>query len=144
MTRNLYFAHPINVYDTELEKQILATLGESFPSWNVVNPNHPDHDAGYQRYAAKEGGRGMDYFFEDVLPEQDGVICMPFTDGMIGKGVFEETERILQRTQNAWLMSPDGIYQKIHELDSALCLSVDETRARVYLDRATRTLKPYC
>ena len=85
----------------------------------------------------------MDYFFDKVLPCQDGVIFLGFPDGKIGKGVYEEAERILARTGIAWELTIDGLVLKISRMNPELCLSVDETRARVYLNRQKRVMRPY-
>ena len=48
MRPTLYFAHPVNVYGTELESNLLARIVGEFPGYDIVNPNAPQHLAGYK------------------------------------------------------------------------------------------------
>ena len=48
-TKRLYFAHPINLYGTDLESEIISDLSGVFPKWEIVNPGEPKHEAGYRR-----------------------------------------------------------------------------------------------
>lgn len=138
--KKLYFAHPINVYGTELQRSLLGALAEAFPSWTVENPDQPHHQAGYERYA-REKGRGMLYYFEEVVPKMKGVAYLPFRDGMIGKGVYGEAERILEATGRCWEISPEGLIVPVDRLSPVRCLTVEATRERIR--RPDGTTRPY-
>lgn len=141
-SKRLYFAHPINLYGTDFERECLDALAKAFPGWIIVNPGASEHDEGYRRYI-KVGRRGMDYFFTELLPSQHGVVFLGFPDRKIGTGVFEEAQRILARTGKAWEITPDGLIVPVARIDPRRCLTVDETRHRVYLNRAKHIMRPY-
>lgn len=129
--KRLYFGHPINVYDTDLERALLLRIAVGFPDWEVENPNQKKHDEGYARYK-RETGRPMDYYALEVLPACDGGVFLPFRDGAWGAGVFKEMEVIAGRGCPIWEIRWDGT---LLTLDLAVArsrvLSVEETRARV-------------
>jgi hypothetical protein len=136
----LYFGHPINVYGTPLQEDLLAAIAEAFPDWEIVNPGEPEHEAAYQRYVA-EGKRGMQYFFEEVLPSCDGGVFLPFADGAWGKGVFGEAEVIARQGGPLWKIFPDGRVEPASIGGFGRVLSVEETRERIRLPSGER--RPY-
>ena len=129
MQKVLYFGHPINVYDTDLERSLLHRIGLGFPGWYVENPNQKKHDEGYARYK-RETGRPMDYYTIEVLPKCHGGVFLPFRDGTWGAGVFKEMEAIAGRGCPIWQISWDG-HILAARLDTAYVLSVEQTRARI-------------
>ncbi len=135
----LYFGHPINVYGTELEKELIETIARSFPGWQIENPNQKHHEESYQRYA-DSGGRGMDYYFREVLPKCHGGIFLPFRDGKYGAGVFGEAEFLQKQGCRIWQITDTGYISRL-ELSASLALSVYETRSRIRTP--SRELKPY-
>lgn len=132
MTR-LYFGHPVNVYGTELELKLLNIIRREFRDWEVENPNQECHQAGYQDWK-KRTGRGLDYYFQEVLPKCDGGIFLPFQDGKWGKGVFGECEFLRHNAKPTWEITHNGVISLIifWETVKKRVLSVEETRARVY------------
>jgi hypothetical protein len=130
----LYFAHPINVYDTELERALLECLAQRFPGYEIINPNAPEHAAGYQ-------AKGMAYFLEDILPKCDECVLLAFRDGMIGKGVYAEAEQLHAICCPVWEILPDGLTFKTWAPNPARRLSVEDTRERIR--NPDRTPKPY-
>ncbi|MEK7545601.1 MAG: hypothetical protein AAB554_00820 [Patescibacteria group bacterium] len=145
-TKRLYFGHPVNVYGTPFQKLLLSVIGPAFPSWEIVNPDAPEHSAAYEAYAKTRvdgDGKptGMGYFFEVILPTCQGGVFLPFRDGMFGKGVFGEAEWLLTRKFPIWEISSIGVILPIQRLDAARRLSRDETRARIR--HADGTTKPY-
>lgn len=130
----LYFAHPVNVYDTELERFLLARLTERFPQHRLLNPNMPMHAAGYQ-------AKGMRYFLEDILPECEACALLAFPDGKIGKGVYTEAAQLHDEGRPVWEILPDGAVAPWTP-DPTRQLTVEETRARVRLPDG-KTLRPY-
>lgn len=129
----LYFAHPINVYGTDLEAALLERIAERYPDHEIVNPNAPEHDAGYK-------AKGMAYFLEDILPKCDECVLLAFRDGKIGKGVYAEAEALHAIGNPVWEILSSGDFFTWAPNPSR-CLTVDDTRARIrHLDRTT---KPY-
>ncbi|MBI2023691.1 hypothetical protein HYT01_03990 [Candidatus Giovannonibacteria bacterium] len=144
----LYFAHAVNLYGTPLETHIQILLRHRFQGeYDIENPNQPNHQKGY----TEQGG--MDYFFNEVLPQMDACVAMPFFDGMWGKGVAGEAKWFLERGKPVWVLDPPEILtknpavpvffslrklrpeeiQKITTDDPTLVLSREETRLRTWL-----------
>lgn len=130
----LYFAHPVNVYDTDLERFLLARIAERFPDYRILNPNAPEHAAGY---AAK----GMAYFLDDVLPTCQACVLLAFRDGLIGKGVYDEACLIHGKGGPVSEILPGGALLSWSP-DPSRRLTVDETRARIRLPDG-KTPRPY-
>ncbi len=76
----IYYAHPLSLFNTPTEKRDVKTL-ESL-GLEVVNPNHPDHQAGYEQH-------GMEYF-RAIVAGCDAVAFRAFPEGSIGAGVHKE------------------------------------------------------
>lgn len=125
----MYFGHPINVYDTELETVLLNLISETFPAWQIENPNQKKHSEGYKRYV-ETTGKGMDYYFCEVLPICHAGIFLPFRDGKYGKGVFGEAKMISDMGCPVWQIDAEGHLSKL-DLNAAQVLSVEETRQRI-------------
>lgn len=130
----LYFAHPVNTYDTELERVLLARIHERFPGCHILNPNGPEHAAGYE-------AKKMRYFFEDILPRCGLCVLLAFSDGKIGKGVYGEAEQMHAAACPTWEILPDGAFLAWSP-DPARMLTVEETRARIRLPDG-KTIRPY-
>lgn len=77
---NVYYAHPISIYDTHQELRDIALLNAL--GFDVVNPNQAEHDAGYKSY-------GMAYF-TGIVCECDALAFRAFPDGSIPAGVLNE------------------------------------------------------
>ena len=125
MKPQLYFAHPINSYDTELERILLAQIRERFTGYEILNPNAPEHFAGYR-------AEGMAYFLRRVLPSCEAGALLAFRDRMIGTGVFAEALKLFV----SWPRRP--VWEINLEIpwtfwipDSIRCLTVEETRKRI-------------
>ena len=92
-----YFAHAVNIYGTPLETSAVRLIADylGIRPEDVENPNQPHHQVGYTEYAkrpkaADVNHKGMNYFYDEVLPLCDGCIAMPFLDGRMGIGVAGE------------------------------------------------------
>lgn len=119
-TLSPYFAHPVTVYDDEatkanpairtIEKSCVDLIAHNFSiprlysdstKTGVANPNEPGHQEGYKKWAADRASAGdtkhsgMQYFYQEVLPELDSIVCLPFLDGRMGLGVAGEAQRQL-------------------------------------------------
>ena len=139
MKPKIYFAHPISFYDVPREVELIKAIEKRFPSFQVENPNQPQHQAGYERYTKMPGKRGMDYFFEEVLPAMAAGVFLTFEDGKFGAGVVGEAEFLTHRGKPIYEIDIEG---KIIEmlLNPSRNLSIDETRARVY-DKDKKIIK---
>lgn len=136
MKKRVYFGHPINTYNTELEKFLLQKISEAFQGWEIENPNQPHHQEGYQ-YWKETTGNGMDYFYKEVLPYCQAGIFLPFRDGKWGAGVFGEAKFIekarlpLDCIWRIWRITTDGAITLIENIKSVPVLSIEETRQRI-------------
>lgn len=130
--KKLYFGHPINVYDTELETKLCEEISKIFHhlGWDIENPNKQKHQDGYQLWL-KTKGNGMKYYFEEVLPACHGGIFLPFRDGAWGKGVFGEAEFLFSLGHPIWRITHDFTITKLDDLSKVRVLSVEETRLRI-------------
>jgi len=135
MRRKLYFAHPINTYNSDLEEYLVEIVQEYFAAWEIENPNQQKHQDGYKKFR-EEKGNGMRYFTEEVLPECRGIIALPFRDGKWGAGVAKEVLYFLENKLSAWQISLKGQLVVVvdllpEDLGEDMILSVEETRARL-------------
>lgn len=136
----IYFGHPINTYDTELEVELMVILVDTFPSWKIENPNQEHHQEGYQRWK-KEHGNGMDYYYKEVLPWCNAGIFLPFRDGSWGAGVFGEAEFLAKLGLPIFQITHDGLITRINNLIDVPVLSIEETRLRIRT--ASGEIAPY-
>ncbi len=126
----IYFGHPIDIYNTEKEKDLIEDIKKGFPEYVVENPNQPHHAEGYKIWKEKTG-YGMDYFFKEVLPKMEAGIFLPFEDGKWGAGVYGEAEFLYERGKPIYEIDLEGRIKEM-DLDMSRVLSIEETRARVY------------
>lgn len=126
-----YFAHPTSMYNTPVEKAIEERFRERFPDVEVENPNQPHHSEGYQR-------EGMAYFV-DLCDRQDGVFFAPHSNGSLGAGVVKEVQSFLDREAPVYRFNPvSGEFETVEDLSTFSTLSVDDTRALLKEERATK------
>lgn len=124
MKMEVYFGHPINTYNTELESKLLKKIEEYFsPDWEIENPNQKHHQEGYKKH-------GMGYYLEKVLSKCKAGIFLPFRDGKWGAGVFKEAERLSELNCPIFMINPAGFIQKI-DIKNAKVLTIEETRVRI-------------
>ncbi len=129
MQLRMYFGHPVNAYDTELEQRLVRKIAEAFPMWEIENPNQPKHQERYDQYKIATGN-GMTYFTEEVLPSCRGGIFLPFRDGKWGAGVFKEAQYYSDRNFPIWSINAEGFVGQL-VLANIHPLSIEETRARI-------------
>lgn len=126
----VYFGHPVNVYNTDLEISLLKRISSMFPSLEIENPNQEIHEKGYQEYKRKTG-EGMKYFMLEVLPSCRMGIFLPFRDGKWGAGVFKEAQRLEEMGMSVFEISAEGDFKVMNMGEINRVLSVEETRARI-------------
>lgn len=129
MEKRLYFGHPVNSYNTELEGQLLRRIADFLHDWEIENPNQPHHQEGYKHWKEKTG-KGMDYFVKEVLPSCQGGIFLTFRDGAWGAGVYMEAEFYAKQGQPVWSITHNGCIVKV-DLSTIQPLTIEETRARI-------------
>lgn len=136
--QSIYFGHPVNFYmgskfnvHGDKEEQLIKIIESAFPKFTIYNPNQKCNQENYKLWKQKYGN-GMKYFFEVVLPERDAGIFLPFEDGMWGKGVFGEAEFLYNQGKPIWEIDLKGRIKSIEKSNFSKCLSVEETRERIY------------
>lgn len=131
----LYFGHPVNTYNTELERALLKEINEKFRSVDIENPNQPHHQENYRRWK-EEFGNGMNYYYQRVLPNCWGGIFLPFRNGDWGAGVYGEAEFFFKLKCLIWKIEDTGEnfeITPITRLNLEKKLSIEETRVRTKL-----------
>lgn len=129
MSKRLYFGHPINIYNTKLEDQLLRQISEAFPDWEIENPNQKYHQEGYQHWE-ETTSNGMDYFMNEVLPNCHGGVFLPFRDGAWGAGVFKEAKFCAEHEYAIWKINIDGTIANLNLL-TIQPLTIKETISRI-------------
>lgn len=126
----IYFGHPISFYNTPIESFLIGKINSAFPDSELINPGLPIHGENYLKWK-KETGNGMNYFFREVLPSCSEGIFLPFEDGKFGAGVFGEAKFLSGLNKFVFEIDFDG---KIlpWRFEESRCLSIEETRKRVY------------
>ena len=130
MSNKIYFGHPINTYDTELENHLLQRISEVFPLLFIENPNEEYHQEGYQ-FWKRLSGNGMNYYYKEILPTCNAGIFLPFRDGKWGAGVFAEAEFLHNKGCPIFQIDMKGMVTKIDDLSAVEVLSIEETRKRI-------------
>jgi len=128
--KQIYFGHPISVYNTPKESELIQAIQKQFPGWHIENPNQPHHSEGYQTWK-KNFGNGMSYYYQEVLPKMHAGVFLPFLDRMWGAGVFNEAEFLFNQDKPIYEINYLGEISPV-TLDEAKKLSIEETRKRVY------------
>ena len=83
----VYYAHGVNLYNTNQEDRDLETLEDM--GLDVENPNQQHHQDGYTE-------KGMVYFMEDILPHMSACAFRSYPDGSIPAGVAKELTYFLE------------------------------------------------
>lgn len=127
----IYFAHPINTYNTELEKKLIVKIEQMFPSCFIENPNQEKHRKGYQKWKERTGN-GMAYYFAEVLPFCNFGIYLPFRDGEWGAGVAGEAKFFVSRRGIPLVLTANANANiQLVFFKNIRILSVEETRERI-------------
>ena len=109
--RKIYFAHPLNVYDTPLEAAIEILIYEALPEYEIESPNKLHHQRGYEEWKKStavnpDKHNAMAYFYEVVMPQCAGCVSMPFLDRRMGFGVNGETKKTIEHGEPVWFIAP--------------------------------------
>lgn len=160
----LYFAHPVNVFGTELKTHhLIPFLQRAFKTWEIEDPDQPHHQQGYKDWKARLEGNpqkhgGMSYYYDVVLPACRGCVAMPFLDCKLGAGVAGEAKFFAQYNHPVFLLQYSERYstwrasnftsrERMWLLDRnpLFVLSIEETRARTWLspEEYNKVKRPY-
>lgn len=127
----LYFGHPIPM-DSGLEDKLLDAIEDTFPDYEIENPSDQKHKDSYFAWRdEKDGVTGMDYYFQEVLPDCDAGVFLPFEDETYGAGTAEEMEVLANNGTPVYGIDRSGDIQEI-TVDEITALSIEETRDRLY------------
>lgn len=130
--QRLYFGHPVNTYGTPLEDEILRLISARFPEWETVNPNLPEHQAGYLAAKKSPSGDGMFYFTETVVPRCQAGVILPFRDGRWGAGLYREACVLWGLSLPVYVIGMRGdIHGPVTARYVTQPLTVEETRQRL-------------
>lgn len=107
----LYFAHPVNSYDTPLETAVEKLITELLPGYSIESPNQPHHQEAYEKWQTETAENrdvhsAMQYFFKVVQPTCVGSVALPFLDGKMGLGVAGEVVRDADDGKPTWFINP--------------------------------------
>lgn len=110
MNKPVYFAHPVNSYDTSLESAV-EQLAVLVIGCDIESPNKPHHQEAYKRWKertkkSRDVHNAMSYFFKVVQPGCDGCVALPFLDGKMGLGVAGEVMKADESGQLTWYVEP--------------------------------------
>jgi hypothetical protein len=125
MTR-LYFAHPVSDFGTEFEAQVVAALTAA--GYEVVNPNSPEHQAGYAE-------RGFKYT-KEVRAGCDAVAFLRFPSLFLGSGVAAEVADFRKRELPVFEINPFNLTLIPHEGVPLKVLDPQFTREETALMKA--------
>ena len=107
----IYFAHPLNVYDTPLEAAMEILIREALPEYEIESPSKPHHQKGYEEWKERtalnrDKHNAMAYFYEVIMPQCFGCVSLPFLDLRMGLGVNGETKNTIERGEPAYFIAP--------------------------------------
>lgn len=151
--KKVYFAHPVNIYGQPLEQALESLIANALTEGDrerIENPNQPKHQVGYDNYArrareSQTGHKGMNYFYDEVLPGCDGCVAVPFLDNKFGLGVAGEMQWFLRNNKPVWCfwntlgifeLSPDPVLPYFERFilanDPRFVVPHEETRLRTW------------
>jgi hypothetical protein len=141
--RLFYFPHPITLYRSRLEQDIIAVLQDEV---DIVNPSSDEVQDGFEAYMATKPDGGPMPYFVDLCKPCHGAMLLSFPDDVvaegvpqlpnrIGSGVVTEVEAFWNREKpgTVWYIqvNPDGTWERkvITNWDGLYPMSYEETKA---------------
>jgi hypothetical protein len=128
----VYFAHPINTYNTKYESLSIDMIKDKFPNSTIINPGEQSYQDSFKEYVNNDPEEYMGYF-KDLVNTCSVIVYLPFNDGKIGAGVRYEIFHLHKRFDEIYEINPnDYSIRKVSMLyvdDNTL--SIDETRQRI-------------
>jgi hypothetical protein len=130
----IYFAHPINTYNSDLERKCLSLIKEKFPNDDIINPSDKEVIDMFDIYKTTYPNNYMQYF-ANLVWECDKIVILPFSDGMIGAGVWFEAHEHFKQFRNLHMYCVNPFNNSIGEITIDVIdsrkLSIEETRKRI-------------
>lgn len=144
--RRIYFAHPINTHDTDLEHELIQAIYEHFESNIViVNPSDLIHqvmvmDIKASHNNTRVASKKVREYFLHLAATCQGGIGLPFYDGAIDADVYAALQCIEKNHHTIWLITHQGNIAIACDLSTHNRLSIVKTRERLYnADRSHRS-----
>lgn len=116
---NVYFGHPVDIYDTEKEAELEQAIDNEFDGY-VVNPSRNHYQQCYDEF-------GIDYFLDHVLQNIDVGVFHPFDDGTYGAGQAAEIAELIDRYKPVYEIDDSGAIDEL-----VIPLPVRETREKLH------------
>lgn len=128
----IYFAHPVNIYNTDIEKKCIELINQKFKNCIIINPGDDYYQNDFKGYREKNPENYMIYF-KNLVEGCSIIVYLPFRDGMIGAGVWYEIHQLSNFVDSIYeinLIDNDINNVSIDYVDQHK-LSIDETRIRI-------------
>ena len=129
--KKIYFAHPIVLYGTNKEKEIIKLIEKEFPKslFEILNPgNYKNEFQEWKKNNSKE--HFMNYFLE-LVDMCDILVLHPFEDGDIGAGIGLELEQALFHNLPSYIIDSDTYeFTKITSMRDIKVMSIKETKEK--------------
>lgn len=128
----IYFAHPINTYNTEYEIMSIKSIKDKFPNSIILNPGEQQYQDGFKDYISNDPKEYMGYF-RDLVNTCSVIVYLPFRDMKIGAGVRYEIYHLHQRFNNIYEINPKNFSIRKVNMNhvNTNTLTIDETRRRI-------------
>lgn len=121
----IYFAHPMNTYNSAIEIRIEKLILKNFPNSVIENPNQPHHQLNCKK-------TGMGYFCDIVKNIIDITVILPFSDGSIGAGIYKEGIESFNKEIPVYIVDLNSFtLKKINDFNNYKILSIEKTRERL-------------
>ena len=131
----IYFARPINTYNTKYESLSIGTIKDKFPNSIIINPGEQSHQESFKGYVSNNPEEYMGYF-KDLVNTCSIIVYLPFIDGKIGAGVRYEIFHLHKRFNEIYEINPNDF--SIRKVSMGYVdnntLSIHETRQRIKKD----------
>lgn len=136
----IYFAHPINTYNTPIEKDCIDAIELKFPGFTIINPSDIKYQNEFSDYRSKEKENYMPYF-KSLVDKCSIIVYLPFQDYKVGSGVYYEICSIENKNN---IYQIDAIEFNISKVSMEYVednkIDVDETRKRIKSKYFTRSI----
>lgn len=127
----IYFAHPVTMYETPRETEVLNLIQKKYPNSIIYNPGAKKFQDLFSKYRDQHPDDYMKFFF-DIVGKCDMVITYPFEDGTIGAGKGKEMEHGYNNGLEIYLIDNKTLeFNKVNDMNDIDIMSVEETRNKI-------------
>lgn len=127
----IYFAHPINTYETPVDEKCVQIIKDNLGD-QIINPSDPLIQRTFASYRKENPDTYME-FFKDLVSSCDTIVYLPFSDGMIGAGIWYEVKNVYKKGGKIYEI--DLPTESLSEVDFPYVdsnkLTVEDTRIRI-------------